>query len=90
MHEYAKSVYDIILQTSKYYYNLNIDKSYTHSMQGFTEYVKQSLLQFYHQSCTIANCYISDLGCHVTKTAFHISLCHIKEALRVYCYLFFS
>ncbi len=21
----------------------------------------------------------TDLGCHVTKTAFHISLCHIKQ-----------
>ncbi len=35
-----------------------IDKIYTHSMQGFMGYVKQSLLQFYQQSCTITNCYI--------------------------------
>ncbi len=31
----------------------------------------------------------ADLGCHVTKTALCISLCHIKQHLRVYYYLSF-
>ena len=59
MHEYAKKCirYNIPNTVNNITTNI-IDKIYTHSMQGFTGYVKQSLLQFYQQSCTIPNCYI--------------------------------
>ncbi len=59
MHEYAKMCiqYNIPNTVNNITTNI-IDKIYTHSMQGFTGYVKQSLLQFYQQSCTIPNCYI--------------------------------
>ncbi len=33
---------------------------------------KQAELLTHHE-------HITDLGCHVTKTAFHISLCHIQQ-----------
>ncbi len=35
-----------------------IDKIYTHSMQDFSGYIKQSLLHSYQEHCTIPNCYI--------------------------------
>ncbi len=38
------SVYDTIFQTVN---NITNNKIYTHGMQGFMGYIKQSLLQFY-------------------------------------------
>ncbi len=59
MHEYAKKCvqYNIPNTVNNITTNV-IDTIYTHNMQGFTGYEKQSILQFYQQSCTIPNCYI--------------------------------
>ena len=35
-----------------------LDKMDTHSLNGFTDYVKLFLLQTYQGTCTVPNCYI--------------------------------
>ncbi len=35
-----------------------LDKIDTHSLQGFTRYIKDYILQSYHEICTVVNCYI--------------------------------
>ncbi len=35
-----------------------IDKVHTHSLHGFSGYIRLNILQSYQQSCTIINCYI--------------------------------
>ena len=42
--------------------NLNLDKIDTHSLNGFTNYVKLFLLQTYQDTCTVPNCYICSLS----------------------------
>ncbi len=59
MHEYAKKCtrYNISNTINNTTSNI-INKIYTPSIQGFSGYIKQSLLQSYHEQCTITNCYI--------------------------------
>ena len=35
-----------------------LDKIDTHSLNGFTNYVKLFLLQTYQDTCTVPNCYV--------------------------------
>ena len=58
-HAYAKKClrYDlpvVINNTPK----IIIEKIDTHSLAGFAGYIKQYILQSYHESCSIDNCYI--------------------------------
>ena len=58
-HEYAKKClrYDVI----KIINNtpaLILDKIKTHSLNGFAGYIKHTMLQSYHETCIIINCYI--------------------------------
>ena len=39
-----------------------LDKIDTHSLNGFTNYVKLFLLQTYQDTCTVPNCYICSLS----------------------------
>ncbi len=59
MHEYAKMCirYSIPKTINNTTPN-TVDKIYTHSMQGFSGYIKQSLLHSYQEHYTIPNCYI--------------------------------
>lgn len=58
-HEFAKkSIRYKIPQTANTLPNIVIDKIDTHSFKGFTNYVKNFLLENYKVSCSIANCYI--------------------------------
>ncbi len=40
--------------------NSILDKVNTHSMQGYSGYIKTHFLQTYKQNCTIVNCYVCD------------------------------
>ena len=47
-----------------------LDKIDTHSLNGFTNYVKLFSLQTYQDTCTVPNCYICSLSKyfkHITK-----------------------
>ncbi len=59
MHEYAKKCmrYNIPSTVNSTPTNI-IEKIYTHSMQCFSKYIKQNILQSYQENCTIYNCYI--------------------------------
>ncbi len=59
MHEYARKCiqYNIPSTVNSTPFNI-IEKIYTHSMQGFSKYIKQNLLQSYQEISTIYNCYI--------------------------------
>ncbi len=59
MHEYVKKCIQYSIPNTINYTAPNIvDNIYTHSMQGFSGYIKQSLLYSYQEHCTISNCYI--------------------------------
>ena len=58
-HEYAKGMIaytlpKVINSTS----NMIIDKIYTHSLYGFSLYIKHSFMNSYKYECNLANCYI--------------------------------
>jgi len=58
-HEYAKKCLRIDLPHVINTTPVNIlEKVNTHSLNGFSWYIKQSILQSYQNSCTIENCYI--------------------------------
>ncbi len=63
MYEYARKCirYNIPSTVNSTPTNI-IEKIYTHSMEGFSKYIKQNILQSYQENCTIYNCYI----CHRT------------------------
>ena len=58
-HEYAKKClrYDLprIINNTP---NIILDKVHTHSLQGFSWYIKQYIIQNYQEECFIENCYI--------------------------------
>ncbi len=59
MHEYAKKCIQYNNPSTVNSTPTNIiEKIYTHSMQGFSKYIKQNILQSYQENCTIYNCYI--------------------------------
>ncbi len=41
--------------------NFILDKIYTHSLQGFTSYIKAHILQSYQENCTIVDCYVCNM-----------------------------
>ena len=58
-HEYAKKC--IRFDIPKLINNtpaIILDKVWTHSLQGFSWYIKQYILDKYENTCTIDNCYI--------------------------------
>ncbi len=56
MHEYAKNCIQYnIPNTVNNIINNIIDKIYTHSIYGFSGYLKQGILQSYQERCTIPN-----------------------------------
>ncbi len=59
MHEYVRKCiwYNIPSTVNSTPTNI-FEKIYTHSMQGFSKYIKQNILQSYQENCTIYNCYI--------------------------------
>ncbi len=58
-HEYTrKCIHYNILSTVNYTPLIIIEKVYTHSIKGFSKYVKWNLLQSYQKNCTIDDCYI--------------------------------
>ena len=58
-HEYAKNcIWYYISTVANSTPNNIIAKIYTHSLQGFSGYIKQHFLQSYQEICTIVNCYI--------------------------------
>ena len=59
MHEYARKCvrYNIPSTVNSTPTNI-IEKVFTHSIQGFSKYVKQNLLQSYQENCIIYDCYI--------------------------------
>ena len=63
-HEYAKKCLrhnlPLILNNISH---LVKEKINTHSMLGFVKYVKHHLLQSYHETCTISNCYTCMHNC---------------------------
>ncbi len=58
-HEYAKKClrFDLprIINSTP---NIILDKIYTHSLDGFSWYIKQYITQSYHETCLIENCFI--------------------------------
>ncbi len=58
-HEYAKNCtrYDIPTTVNNTPNNI-IEKIHTHSLQGYSGYIKQHFIQTYHETCSIVNCYI--------------------------------
>ena len=58
-HEYAKHCLRFDLpSTVNNFPDLVLDKIHTHSLSGFSGYVKQYILNTYQQSCLIVNCYM--------------------------------
>ncbi len=53
-----ENVYVIIFRTVNNTPINIIEKIYTHSIQGFSKYIKLNLLQSYKENCTIYDCYI--------------------------------
>jgi hypothetical protein len=41
--------------------NSILDKIYTHSLQGFSSYIKAHILQSYKENCTIVDCYVCNM-----------------------------
>ncbi len=41
--------------------NSILDKIYTHSLQGFSRYIKGQILQSYRATCTILDCYVCNM-----------------------------
>ena len=41
---------------------LGLEKITTHSLRGFAYYLKTSILQRYHNACTIYDCYVCQIN----------------------------
>ena len=54
----SKRTASIVIDTP----HIILEKIDTHSLNGFTNYVKLFLLQTYQDTCTVPNCYICSLS----------------------------
>ncbi len=59
IHEYARKCirYKVPMTTNNASTEI-VNKVYTHSLQGFSRYIKTKILQLYQEACTIADCHI--------------------------------
>ena len=56
--ETYKRMHIMIIEIYNHTYMIIIDKVYTHSVNGFRQYVKKCMIQKYSDTCHIINCYI--------------------------------